>query len=147
MAAQSEKDRAKPTTPATTKAEREPVEQLLDVDRVSVHVGVRLISMVDPRKSNTIFERIGALRKGFAQQLGIIIPLVRLRDDINLEASAYEIRLSEIPVAKGRIEPDMYLAMDPGTVQNKVEGIKTTEPVYGLPALWPKRSKNTPKNY
>ena len=136
MAAQSEKDRTKPTTPATTKAEREPVEQLLDVDRVSVHVGVRLINMVDPRKSNTIFERIGALRKGFAQQLGIIIPLVRLRDDINLEASAYEIRLSEIPVAKGRIEPDMYLAMDPGTVQNKVEGIKTTEPVYGLPALW-----------
>ncbi|MFQ6034691.1 MAG: flagellar biosynthesis protein FlhA [Sedimentisphaerales bacterium] len=136
MAAQSEKTRAKPTPPATTKAEREPVEQLLDVDRVSVHVGVRLISMVDPRKSNTIFERIGALRKGFAQQLGIIIPLVRLRDDINLEPNAYEIRLSEIPVAKGRIEPDMYLAMDPGTVQNKVEGIETTEPVYGLPALW-----------
>jgi len=136
MAAKSEKDRQKPVTPTTTKAEREPVEQLLDVDRVSVHVGVRLISMVDPRKSNTIFERIGALRRGFAQQLGIIIPLVRLRDDINLQPSAYEIRLSEIPVAKGRLEPDMYLAMDPGTVQNKVAGIETAEPVYGLPALW-----------
>jgi len=136
MAAKSEKDRQKPVMPTTTKAEREPVEQLLEVDRISVHVGVRLISMVDPRKSNTIFERIGALRKGFAQQLGIIIPLVRLRDDINLEGRAYEIRLCEIPVAKGRLEPDMYLAMDPGTVQNKVEGIETTEPVYGLPALW-----------
>jgi len=101
-----------------------------------VHVGVRLISMVDPRKSNAIFERIGALRRGFAQQLGIIIPLVRLRDDINLEPSTYEIRLSEMPVARGRLEPDMYLAMDPGTVQNKVTGIKTAEPVYGLPALW-----------
>jgi len=136
LAAKSSKDRQKPVMPATTKAEREPVEQLLDVDRVSVHVGVRLISMVDPRKSNTIFERIGALRRSFAQQLGIIIPLVRLRDDINLQPSAYEIRLSEIPVAKGRLEPDMYLAMDPGTVQNKVAGIETAEPVYGLPALW-----------
>ncbi len=139
MAAQFEKDRQKLATPTHKKTEKEPVESVLnglDVDRVSVHVGVRLISMVDPRKSNTIFERIGALRRSFAQQLGIIVPLVRLRDDINLEPRAYEIRLSEIPIARGRLEPDMYLAMDPGTVQNKVEGIKTTEPVYGLSALW-----------
>jgi flagellar biosynthesis protein FlhA len=139
MAAQFEKDRQKLTTPTHKKTEKEPVESVLDgldVDRVSVHVGVRLISIVDPRKSNTIFERIGALRRSFAQQLGIIVPLVRLRDNINLEPRAYEIRLSEIPIARGRLEPDMYLAMDPGTVQNRVEGIKTTEPVYGLPALW-----------
>jgi len=139
MAAQFEKDRQKLATPTHKKTEKEPVESVLDgldVDRVSVHVGVRLISMVDPRKSNTIFERIGALRRSFAQQFGIIVPLVRLRDDINLEPRAYEVRLSEIPIARGRLEPDMYLAMDPGTVQNKVEGIKTTEPVYGLSALW-----------
>jgi len=136
MAARSEKGRQKPVTPARTKADKEPLEQLLDVDRVSVHVGVRLISMVDPRKSNAIFERIGALRKAFAQQLGIVVPLVRLRDDISLDPNTYEIRLAELPVATGRLEPDMYLAMDPGTVQNKVEGIATAEPVYGLPALW-----------
>ena len=118
------------------KAEKQPVEELLDVDRISVQVGVRLISMVDPRKDSTIFDRIGALRRKFARQLGIIIPLVRLRDNINLEPTAYEIRIAELPVAKGRLEPDMFLAMDPGTVQTKVEGIKTTEPVYGLPALW-----------
>jgi flagellar biosynthesis protein FlhA len=118
------------------KADKEPVEDLLDMDRVSVHVGVRLIGMVDPRKSNTIFDRIGALRRQFAQQLGIVIPLVRLRDDLNIEPNAYEIRLSEIPVAKGFLEPDMFLAMDSGVVQQKVDGIKTTEPVYGLPALW-----------
>ena len=118
------------------KAEKQPVEELLDVDRVSVQVGVRLISMVDPRKDSTIFDRIGALRRKFAQQLGIIIPLVRLRDNINIEPTAYEIRIADLPVAKGRLEPDMFLAMDPGTVQTKVEGIETTEPVYGLPALW-----------
>jgi flagellar biosynthesis protein FlhA len=119
-----------------TKADKQPVEELLDVDRISVQVGVRLISMVDPRKDSTIFDRIGALRRKFARQLGIIIPLVRLRDNINLEPTAYEIRIAELPVAKGRLEPEMFLAMDPGTVQTKVEGIKTTEPVYGLPALW-----------
>lgn len=125
----------KDTTPQA-KTEKQPVEELLDIDRVSVQVGVRLIGMVDPRKDSAIFERIGALRRKFAQQIGIIIPLVRLQDNINLEPNAYEIRIAELPVAKGRLEPDMFLAMDPGTVQAKVKGIETTEPVYGLPALW-----------
>lgn len=118
------------------KTDKQPIEELLDVDRVSVQVGVRLINMVDPRKGSTIFDRIGALRRKFAQQQGIIIPLVRLRDNITLEPSAYEIRIAELPVASGRLEPEMFLAMDPGTVQTKIEGIETTEPVYGLPALW-----------
>ncbi len=136
MATKAEKAEPKTAqTPAKT-AENEPVEDLLDIDRISVHVGVRLITLVDPRKSNTIFDRIGALRRQFAQQLGIVIPLVRLRDDLNLEPNAYEIKLSEIPVAKGFLEPEMFLAMDPGTTQGKVDGIHTTEPVYGLPALW-----------
>ena len=118
------------------KAEKQPVEDLLDIDRVSVQVGVRLISMVDPRKDSTIFDRIGALRRKFAQELGIVIPLVRLRDNINLEATTYEIKILDHIVAKGQLEPNMFLAMDAGNVQTKVEGIKTTEPVYGLPALW-----------
>ncbi|HUS71956.1 MAG TPA: flagellar biosynthesis protein FlhA [Sedimentisphaerales bacterium] len=136
VAAKSEKGRSKREAPPKAKAEKQPVEDLLEVDRVSVQVGVRLISMVDPRKDSAIFERIGALRRKFAQELGIVIPLVRLRDNISLEPTAYEIRLSELPVAKGRLEPDMFLAMDSGAVQTKVEGIETTEPVYGLPALW-----------
>jgi len=138
VAAQSEKDREKKrkTPSPQAKADKQPVEEMLDIDRISVQVGVRLISMVDPRKNNAIFDRIGALRRRFAQQLGIIIPLVRLRDNINIEPNAYEIRLFDHIVAKGRLEPDMFLAMDSGTVQTKVEGIETTEPVYGLSALW-----------
>jgi len=119
-----------------TKADKQPVEDLLDIDRVSVQVGVRLITMVDPRKDSTIFDRIGALRRKFAQELGIVIPLVRLRDNINLEPSTYEIRILDHIVARGQLEPNMFLAMDAGNVQTKVEGIETTEPVYGLPALW-----------
>ena len=136
MAAKSEKGREPREAPPKAKAEKQPVEELLEVDRVSVQVGVRLISMVDPRKDSAIFERIGALRRKFAQELGLIIPLVRLRDNISLEPTAYEIRLSELPVAAGRLEPDMFLAMDSGAVQTKVDGLQTTEPVYGLPALW-----------
>jgi flagellar biosynthesis protein FlhA len=136
MSFKVEKAQPKPTPATKKKAEKEPVEELLDVDRISVHVGVRLISMVDPRKTNTIFDRIGALRRQFAQQLGLVVPLVRLRDDLNLQPNAYEIRLTEIPVARGSLEPDMFLAMDPGTAQGKIKGISTTEPVYGLPALW-----------
>jgi len=136
VAAQSEKDLQGRITRPKEKAEKQPVEESLDVDRVSVQVGVRLICMVDPRKDSTIFERIGALRRKFAQELGIIIPLVRLRDNITLGPTAYEIRLFDHIVSKGRLEPDMFLAMDSGNVQSKVEGIKTTEPVYGLPALW-----------
>jgi len=123
-------------SPHLTKAEKQPVEDLLDVDRVSVQVGVRLISMVDPRKDSAIFDRIGALRRKFAQELGIVIPLVRLKDNINLEPTTYEIRILDHIVAKGKLEPNMFLAMDAGNVQTKVKGLETNEPVYGLPALW-----------
>ncbi|MEJ2647472.1 MAG: flagellar biosynthesis protein FlhA [Sedimentisphaerales bacterium] len=131
---ESTKDTQKTETQVRT--EKQPIEDLLDIDRVSVQVGIRLIGMVDPRKGSSIYDRIGALRRKFAQQLGIIIPLIRLRDNINLEPSTYEIRIAELPVATGRLEPDMFLAMDPGTVQRKIDGLKTTEPVYGLPAIW-----------
>jgi len=136
--AKSEKGRKGKSETQAQKAEvsKQPVEDLLDVDGISVQVGVRLINMIDPNKKSTILDRIGALRRKFAQQLGIIMPLVRLRDNINLEPNAYEIRLFDHTVAKGRLEPGMFLAMDSGAVQNKVQGMETTEPVYGLPALW-----------
>jgi len=123
-------------TSKNAKEQKQPVEELLDIDKVSVHVGVRLIGMVDPRKDTTIFDRIGALRRRFAQQLGIIMPLVRLKDDISLEPNAYEIRIFDHTVSKGKLQSEMFLAMDSGAVQVKVPGIETTEPVFGLPALW-----------
>ncbi|MHC4552273.1 MAG: flagellar biosynthesis protein FlhA [Planctomycetota bacterium] len=118
------------------KDNKPPVEELLDMDKVSVHVGVRLIGVVDPRKDSTIFDRIGALRRRFAQQLGLIMPLVRLKDNIDLEPNGYEIRIFDHAVASGKLEPNMFLAMDSGAVQVKVDGVETNEPVYGLPALW-----------
>jgi len=119
-----------------TADEEASVEEMLQVDILSILVGVRLINLVDPRKKSSVFERIGALRKKFAQTFGFIIPLVRLRDSINLDPTTYEIRLYDHAIATGTIEPDKYLAMDSGAVQRPVKGIATQEPVYGLPALW-----------
>lgn len=139
MAARSARNADSPKQDAASKKSKEqkqPVEELLEVDKVSVHVGVRLIGMVDPRKDSTIFDRIGALRRRFAQQLGVIMPLVRLKDNISQEPNAYEIKIFDHVVAKGKLQPDMFLAMDSGAVGVKVHGLETTEPVYGLPAMW-----------
>ena len=122
------------------KTDEAPVEEMLNIDMISVQVGVRLIEMVDPRKKSNVFERIGALRKKFAKELGIIMPLVRLCDNVNLEPNIYQIRLMDHVIAEGRLEPDMYLAMDAGTVVSPVQGIPTTEPVYGLDAMWVKKT-------
>lgn len=122
--------------PLKSNDDQQPVEELLDVDMLSVIVGVRLISMVDPRKQTSIFDRIGALRRKFAQQFGVILPLIRLRDNISLEPSSYEIKIGDNVVASGKIEPDKFLAMDSGNVVEKVKGMAAKEPVYGLPALW-----------
>lgn len=127
---------AEETRQDDAKDEHASVEELLQADLLSILVGVRLISLVDPRKKSSIFERIGALRKKFAQKYGFIIPLVRLRDNISLEPTAYEIRLYDHVIASGTLEPGKYLAMDPGMVQRPIKGIATKEPVYGLPALW-----------
>jgi len=137
MAARSEESHPQKTqAPQQQPTDKQPVEDLLDLDRISVQVGVRLIALVDPRKQSTIFDRIAALRRKFAQEFGLIMPLVRIRDNINLEPATYQIRIFDHIVAEGRLEPNMFLAMDAGSVREKVGGIKTAEPVYGLPALW-----------
>ncbi len=118
------------------KPEDTPIEELLDIDRVSILVGPRLIQIIDPRKQTSLSHRIAPLRRKFAQQYGVILPLVRLRDSLSLEGNSYEIRLNNHVINTGRLEPDMLMAMDPGTVQKAMAGQATEEPVFNLPALW-----------
>jgi flagellar biosynthesis protein FlhA len=124
-----------PSKPAAPPSE-EPIEEILDVDRVAIFVGPRLIKTVDPRRQDSLFHRIAPLRKRFAQEYGVVLPLIRLRDNMALESSAYEIRLHGHVVASGRLEPDRFLAMDPGTVRKPIRGQVTREPVFNLPAVW-----------
>ncbi len=125
----------KPAKP-DQEAEQTPVEELLDVDRLSIQVGARLIKTVDPRRKDSLSHRISPLRRKFAQEYGIVLPLIRLRDNVTLEPNSYEIRLHNHIISAGRLEPEKLLAMDPGTVQNQIAGQATQEPVFNLPALW-----------
>jgi flagellar biosynthesis protein FlhA len=138
LLARSEKDARRKETAAQPKpaAEQVPVEELLDVDKISIQVGPRLIRTVDPRRKTSLSHRIAPLRRKFAQQYGIVLPLVRLRDNIALDPSTYEIRLYDHVVSTGRLEPEKFLAMDPGTVTQPIEGQDAREPVFDLPALW-----------
>jgi len=135
--ARREREIAKgPAVTPKPQAEKESVEELLDVDRISVQVGPRLIKIVDPRRKGSLSNRIGPLRRKFATEMGIVLPLIRLRDNVSLEANTYEIRIHNHVVGTGRLEPDMFMAMDPGTVQTPVKGKPAKEPVFNLPALW-----------
>ena len=106
------------------------------MDKISIQVGARLIKTVDPRRKDSLSHRIAPLRRKFAQEYGIILPLVRLRDNVTLDANTYEIRIHDHTIGSGRLEPDKLLAMDPGTVRNEVPGQPAREPVFNLPALW-----------
>ncbi|MCE5279965.1 MAG: flagellar biosynthesis protein FlhA [Planctomycetaceae bacterium] len=113
-----------------------PPEELLDVDAVAVQVGMRLVKLVDPRRKTSLPNRVVPLRKKFVQQLGIVLPLVRLRDNVTLEPNDYEIQIHGHTVARGTLELEKFLAMDPGTVASPVAGQSVREPVFNLPALW-----------
>ena len=136
--ARHERETARKPEDAKTAAEldEQPVEAMLEVDRIAVLVGARLIRTVDPRRKGSLFHRIAPLRRRFAEQYGIILPLIRLRDQMALDPNAYEIRLHGHVVAGGCLEPERFLAMDPGTVAKPIKGQVTTEPVFDLPAIW-----------
>ncbi len=137
----SRRERAEGQAAATPAADADesaepPVEELLDVDRIAVQVGPRLIKTIDPRRKSSLSHRIGPLRRKFAERHGLILPLIRLRDNVSLKPATYEIRLNNHVVGTGQLEADHFMAMDPGTVQNPIEGTPAVEPVFQLPALW-----------
>ncbi len=114
----------------------EGVEKLLHIDRMGIEVGYKLVPLVDPHKNGGILERINALRRHMARDMGMIVPPIRVRDNLQLGANQYVIKIRGQDIAKGEIMPDCYLAIDSGVTTKTVEGVKTFDPAYGLPALW-----------
>lgn len=114
----------------------ESVEKLLHVDRMGIEVGYKLVPLVDPHRNGGILERINALRRQMARDMGLIVPAIRVRDNLQLESNQYVIKIRGQDVARGELFPDCYLAIDSGATTKSVEGIKTFDPAYGLPALW-----------
>ena len=115
-------------------------ESLLQVDRMGIEVGYKLVPLVDPKKAGGVLSRINSLRKQLARDLGIIIPPIRLRDNLQLPSNGYSIKIKGQVVDKGELMPDSYLALGDEET-DPIEGIKTTDPAYGLPGVWITESK------
>ncbi|MDC1068090.1 flagellar biosynthesis protein FlhA [Candidatus Kapabacteria bacterium] len=113
-----------------------PVEELLKIDPIEIELGYSLIAMVDETQGGDVFKRITNVRRQLATELGVIIPPVRVRDNLQLEAEKYVVKIRGNEIAENVLYPNMLLAMNPGTAEGKLQGINVTEPVFGLPATW-----------
>ncbi len=118
------------------KPQKEKLENLLSVDPLELEVGYGLISIVDADQNGELLERITHIRKQFALDMGIIIPPLRIRDNLQLKPGEYILYLKGIEIGKSELMVDHMMAMDPGNVIDKIPGIPTTEPAFGLQALW-----------
>lgn len=114
----------------------ENIVSLLQVDPMELEIGYSLIPLVDTGQGGDLLERIVMIRRQCALELGLVVPTIRIRDNIQIKPNAYIIKLKGIEIAKGELMLDHYLAMNSGTVFEEVPGIETTEPAFGLPALW-----------
>ena len=117
------------------------IENMLHVDTLSLEVGVGLVPLVDQTQDGEVLERIVSARKQFAQDLGIIVPMVMVRDNIQLKPGEYQILLKGNVIGRGNLMVDHWLAMDPGDITDPIKGINGKEPAYGLDALWIKSSQ------
>jgi flagellar biosynthesis protein FlhA len=126
---------------AAAKPEKERIENLLPLDAVELEVGYGLINIVESDASGDLVERIASIRKQFALDLGIIVPSIHIRDNLQLEPGEYRLLIKGTKVGGGALRPEYLLAMDPGNVVRAVDGIATKEPAFGLDALWISKSQ------
>ncbi|MFA7317573.1 MAG: flagellar biosynthesis protein FlhA [Sulfuricella sp.] len=109
---------------------------VMPVDALGLEVGYRLISLVDRTQDGELLRRIRGIRKKFAQDMGFLVPPVHIRDNLELRPSAYRISLKGVEIGQGEAYAGMYLAINPGRVLGNLPGTTTTDPAFGLPAVW-----------
>ena len=114
----------------------ENIMPLLQVDPIELEFGYGIIPLADPNQGGDLFDRLVMIRRQIALELGLIVPIIRLRDNIQLDSNQYLIKIKGNDMAKGNIVFDHYLAMSPGAVEGEIDGIDTVEPAFGLPAKW-----------
>ncbi len=121
-----------------TEAKKEPasMKNLLQVDPLEVEIGYNLIPLVLPEQGGDLLERITMIRRQTAMELGLLVPPIRIRDNMKIPPDEYSVLVKGVPVAHGKIKVDKYMAMDHTGTAEKIKGEETTEPAFGLPALW-----------
>lgn len=121
---------------AEKKPKDERIEDLLTVDPMEIEIGVGLIRLADPKRGGDLLDRVQRVRQNVAVEQGIVMPKVRIRDNMRLEQNSYRIKIADAPVADGQVYPSLLLAIDSGVTTGKVEGIETKEPAFGTRAIW-----------
>ena len=121
----------------------ENVVTLLQVDPIELEFGYGIIPLADTAQGGDLLDRVVMIRRQLALELGMIVPVIRLRDNIQLAPYEYCIKIKGVEVARGELQNDCVLAMDPGTADGDLQGKQTVEPAFGLPAVWiPVRDKD-----
>lgn len=130
------KQMAQEQDPKKKDPEKDPNNWVAPVDLLELEVGYGLVPLVDERQNGDLLKRMTHLRRQFAQEMGFVVPPIHIRDNLQLRQGEYSLLVKGVKVAGGELFVDRMLAIDPGTVTKKVDGIETLEPAYGLPAVW-----------
>lgn len=123
-------------TESTALKQQENVINLLNMDPIEFEFGYGLIPLADTSQGGDLLDRVIMIRRQLAIELGMVIPVVRIRDNIQLQPNEYQLKIKGDTVASGELMLDHYLAMAPDFLEDDVEGIDTKEPAFGLPAKW-----------
>jgi flagellar biosynthesis protein FlhA len=114
----------------------DPLENLLTLDTMQIELGIGLVTLADTSKGGDLLERVTGVRRNFAQEMGMLIPPIRLRDNLQLGTNEYRFLIKGNPIAQGQLMPGQWLAMNATNSRVTLKGIPTVEPVFQLPATW-----------
>ena len=123
-------------TEKESKKPEERVEDYLTVDPMEIELGVGLIRLADPNRGGDLLDRVQRVRQNIAGEIGILMPKVRIRDNMRLEPNQYRIKIADIGIAQDELQPTQLLAIDSGMTTGKVDGIQTRDPAFGTEARW-----------
>lgn len=135
-AAKEEEQKPKKSPEELAKEEEKVLEDILKVELLELDIGYQLIKIADPNQGGDLLDRIKTMRKKIAQDFGFLVPQIRIKDNLHLKPTEYQILLKGVEVAKGEIFPDKYLAMSTPMVIEEIEGEKVKEPAFGIDAIW-----------
>ncbi|WP_422624548.1 flagellar biosynthesis protein FlhA [Rhodoferax sp.] len=127
---------APPPTPVAVESQEATWDDVALVDALGLEVGYRLISLVDRAQNGELLGRIKSIRKKFAQDIGFLVPVVHIRDNLEIRPNAYVIKLKGVQIGQGEATPGQWMAINPGQVSATLPGTQTQDPAFGLPAIW-----------
>lgn len=132
-AEEEERERAEAAKP---QAKKESADELPLIDTLGLEVGYRLIPLVDSSEGGELLERIRAIRRQFAEEMGVSVPAIHIKDNLQLKPSEYVFLVKGIEVTRGELLIGHSLAIDPGNAQGGLDGVETVDPAFGLPSIW-----------